>query len=108
MWNDAVAVTEARVAGSAEDVEAFSAAGQDLFGDGEGHDLAGVVADLAGVEIGVFVELSAGDGAFDGRTGGALVRVEVAAGERILARLYMHVDAAGGGQGDRGDRGENL
>ena len=99
--NEAVAVSHAGVAGRAEDVEALAAALQNFFGHGERHDVAGIVADLAGVEIGVFVQLAAGDGAFDGRTGRALVGVEIAAGERILARLDLHVDAAGGGEGDR-------
>ena len=95
--DEAVAVPEARVAGSAENVEALAAVGQDFFGDGEGHDVAGIVADLAGVEISVFVELAAGDCTFNERTGGSLVGVEIAAGERVLARLHVHVDAAGGG-----------
>ena len=75
-----------------------------FFGHRERHHVAGIVADLAGIEIGVFVQLSAGDGAFDRGTGGALVGEEVAAGERILARLDVHVDAAGGGEGDRWPR----
>ena len=85
------------MAGCAKNVEALATAGQDFFGDGEGHDVARVVADLASVEIGVFVELSTGDGAIDGLAGGALVDVEVAAGERVLTRLDLHVEAAGGG-----------
>ena len=88
------------MAGGAENVEALAAALENFFGDREGHDVAGIVADLSGVEVSVFVELSAGDGAFDWRTRGALVGEEVAARERILARLHVHVDAAGGGQGD--------
>ena len=80
--DETVAVSEARVAGSAEDVEALAATGQNFFGYGEGHDVAGVVADLAGVEVGVLVKLSAGDGAVDGRSGGALPALADHAGPR--------------------------
>ena len=63
---------------------------------GKGMYVARIVADLAGVEISVFVQLSAGDGAIDRRTGGALVGVEVAAGQRLEARLHVHVLTAPG------------
>ena len=106
--DEAVAVADAGVAGGAENVEALAAAGEDFFGDGEGHDVAGVVADFAGVEIGVFVELAAGDGAFDRGAFGALVGEEIAAGERILAGLHVHVDAAGGGGAMASSGSENL
>ena len=62
--------------------------------------VAGIAANLAGIKIGVFVELSAGDRALDRRARGALVGEEVAAGERVLARLHVHVDAAGGEERD--------
>src|SRR5579871_6485782 len=89
------------MAGGAEDVEALLAASENFFGDGKGHHIARIATDLAGIEIGVFVELAAGDCAFDKGPGGALVGVEVAAGKRILARLHVHVDAAGGGEGNQ-------
>jgi hypothetical protein len=96
------------VARGAENVVALAAAGQDFFGHGEWHYVAGIVADFAGVEIGVFVELATGYCAFDWGTFGALVSVEIAAGERVLAGLHLHVHAAGGAEGDRGDHGEEL
>ena len=106
--DESVAVADARVAGRAENVEALAAAGEDFFGDGKGHHVAGIVVDFSGVEVGVFVELAAGDGAFDGRTFGTLVGVEIAAGERVLAGLDVHVVAAGGGQRYHQQREENL
>ena len=85
-----------RVAGSAIDVVALASALENFFGHGKRHVVAGIVADFAGVEIGVFVELAAGDGAFDRRAGGALVGEEIAVGERVVAGLHVHVEAAGG------------
>jgi hypothetical protein len=79
------------VTGSAENVVAFAAAGEHFFGDGEGHDVAGIIAHFAGVEIGVVVELAAGDRAFDWGAFGTVVSVEIAAGERVLAGLDLHV-----------------
>src|SRR5258708_5014699 len=96
--DESVAVADTGVTGCAENVVALAAAGEDFFGHREGHYVAGIVADLAGVEIGVVVELSAGDGAFDWGALGALVGVEIAAGERVLAGLDLNVGAAGGGR----------
>jgi hypothetical protein len=87
------------VAWSAIDVVTLLAALENFFGNSEGHHVAGIVADLAGVEVGIFVQLAASDCAFDQGTGGTVVGVEVAVGEGILARLDVHVEAAGGGEG---------
>ena len=46
------------------------------------------------------MKLAASDCAFDQGTGGTVVGVEVAVGEGILAGLDVHVEAAGGGDGD--------
>jgi hypothetical protein len=80
------------------DVETFLAAFKNFPGNGERHDIAWIAADFAGVEIVVFVQLSTGDGAFDNRARGALVGEKVTARNRILTRLHVHIDAAGGGQ----------
>jgi hypothetical protein len=47
------------------------------------------------------MQLPAGHSAFDGGTLGALIGEKIAAGKRILPRLHMHVDAAGGEQSHR-------
>ena len=52
------------------------------------------------------MQLAAGDGAFDQRTRGTLVGIEVAGGERVLAGLHVHVDAAAGPEGEGGDERE--
>src|SRR5271157_1306159 len=95
------------MAGSAENVEALAAALKNYLRDRERHHVAGIVADLAGIEIGVCAQVTAGYRAFDRRTGGALVGEEVAARKGILARLDVHVEAAGGGESDRGQQGHD-
>ncbi len=68
---------------------------ENVFGKGKRHGVAGVVADLAGIEITVFMQLSTRDCAFDGRTRGALVDKEITLSQRIDPRLHVHVDSAG-------------
>ena len=86
---------------SAVNVIALLSAGQQFCGDREGHVVSGIVAQLAGVKICVFLQLATRNGAFDRRAGGAQVRVEIAARERFEARLVVHILAASG-QGEQG------
>ena len=51
--NHAIAIAQPGVTGSAVNVVALLSAGQKLRGDREGHVVSGIVAHLAGVEIGV-------------------------------------------------------
>src|SRR5207302_9005252 len=94
--NESVAVADKRMTRRAINVVTLAAPFENFFGHGKRHVVAGIVACFAGVEISVFMQLSPGYGAFDRRTLGALVGEEVAAGERVRARLHVHVDAAGG------------
>ena len=63
--NKAVPIAYARMTRSAVDVEAFLPALKNFFGYGKRHHVTGIAADFAGVKVIVFVQLSAGDGAFD-------------------------------------------
>src|ERR1700683_861078 len=88
----------------AENIETLLAALQHFFGHRERHRVAGIVTNLASVEIRILVQLSAGDRPVYRRPLGALVGKEVAAGERILTRLDVHVDAAAGEKSDHGQQ----
>ncbi len=105
--NEAVAVPDPRVTGSAINVEALAAPFENFFGHGKWHVVAGIVAGFPGVEIRVFMQLTPRYRAFDRRTLGALIGEKVAARKWILPRLHVHVDAAAGEQGDRRQRGDN-
>ena len=98
-WNHAVAIAHAGMTGSAINVVALLSAGQKFVGDRKGHVVSGIVADLSGIEIGVFVQLAAGDRALDRRTRRTQVGIEIARGQRLEARLVVHIlTAAGQGQ----------
>src|SRR5450755_130747 len=103
----AVAVSHPRMAGCTENVVALTSALQNLFGHRKRHRFAGIVPDLASIKISVLVQLSTSHRALDRRTSRPLVGVEIAARQRILPRLHMHVDAAGGAHRDRNDQGHD-
>src|SRR5579864_55951 len=86
-----IAVAEPRMAGSAINIEALAPAIQIRLRDRERHVIAGIVAHLAGIEISVFVELAAGDGPRYRLTGRAEIRIKITFGERLEARLVVHV-----------------
>jgi hypothetical protein len=92
------------MAWGAEDIETFAAALKDFFGDGERHYIAGIVADFAGVEIGVCAQITAGNRALDWRALRTLVDKKIAARKRILPRLDVHVDAACGSERNQGEQ----
>src|SRR5690348_9586883 len=75
-------------------VEALSTALQNLFRYFEGHVIAWADANLSRVEVGIVAQLPACYGALDWRSRRALVGEEIAARERILSRLHVHIDAA--------------
>src|SRR5579872_3713451 len=82
----------------AVDVEAFASALEDFLGDREGHDIAGIGTDFAGIEIGIGSQLAAGDCAFNRRARGTVIGIEVAVRQGILTGLHVHVEAAGSGK----------
>src|SRR5215467_5447451 len=86
---------------SAIDVVALASALENFFGDRERHIVARICADFPGIEIGVSVQLSTGDCAFDRRAGRAMIGVEIAVCEGIQTRLHLHVEAAGGSEDDK-------
>jgi hypothetical protein len=92
------------MAWSAENIESFPTSLKNFLGYRKRHDIAWIAADLAGVEVTVRMQLAARDRALDQRTRGTLIGIEIAARKRILARLHVHVDAAGGGQRDQHDK----
>ena len=88
------AIADARVAGRAINVEALPAPRQHIHGYRKRHIVAGIVAKLAGVEIGVVMQLSACHGALDRRASRSEIGVKVALGKRLEARLIVHILAA--------------
>src|SRR6202044_2384686 len=82
----AVAVAHTGVAGCAENVVTLAAAVENLPGYRKRQIVAGTVANFSGIEIGVFVQLSARHSAFDRRTSRTLIGKEVALREGIHAR----------------------
>ena len=101
----AVAVAEASVAGRAIDVEAVLAALDIGIGDGDRKLIDIFARDFAGVARFVDAQLAARDGSFHFRTGGAMVGEKIAGGQGLVARLVLHVVAAGG-QSDSSNRNE--
>src|SRR4029077_13754429 len=95
-WNNAVAVAHPGRTGSAVDVVTLLSAGQKFVGDRKGHVVSGIVAKLSGVEIVVLVQLAAGDRAFNWRTRRPQISIEIAFGQRLEARLIVHVLTAPG------------
>jgi hypothetical protein len=79
------------VAGSAVNVITLLSACEKFCGDWKGHVVSRIVAQLSRVKICVIVQLAAGNRAFDWRTRGAQVAVEIALGERLESRLVVHV-----------------
>jgi hypothetical protein len=68
------------------------------FGDWKGKLRDWLVTVFAGVEARIFVQMAASDCAGYEGTGGAAIFEEAAACERFIARLIVHVLAAGGGE----------
>ena len=89
--NHAIAVTHPRMAGSAINVVALLSSPQQFFGNREGHVISGTVANLSGVEITVFVQLTASHCSLDRRPRRAQVCVKVALGERLEPGLIVHI-----------------
>ena len=96
----AVAIAEARMAGSAVDVETLLPAREHFFSHRERHVVARIVAELAGVKVRVLVQLSASYGALHGKACGAEIGEEIALPQRLETGLVVHVLAAGGEKHD--------
>ncbi len=99
-WDEAVAIPESGVARRTVDVVTLAAAVHYVLRYGERHVLARGVADLAGIEIGVGAFIAAGHGSFDQGPSGALVGKEIALGQRVVARLHVHIETAASGAYD--------
>src|SRR5262249_20086587 len=106
LHDHAVAVAGLSVAGRAVDPIALLAAREQVGGDRQRRRLHGLAVRLAGVEDRVFLEVAARDGAFDERRGRAPVAEEVGERVRLVARLVVHVLAAGR-HGTREQRGHD-
>src|SRR5690348_15255494 len=92
------------MARSAIDVKALLTAFQNVHSHGKRHYIAGIVADLAGIEIGVGIEMAASHSARNQRTRGALVGIKVAACQRLVTGLVVHVLTAACQQSEEGNR----
>jgi len=104
-----ITIPHASVTGRAIDIETFASACQDFGGRREGQIIARGVADLARIEIGVFVEIAARDRAVDRHAGRAIISEEIALRHGPVIRLNVHIDTASGGNGNqRHERGQNY
>ena len=84
------------MAGRAINVEAGLAALDIGFGDGDWKLIDVFAVDFPGVARFIDAQVPTRHGAFHHRAGGALVGEEIAGSERFVARLVLHVLAAGG------------
>ncbi len=89
---------EAAVAGRAINVEATLAALNILLGDGDRKLVDVLAVDFAGVARLVDAQVPSRHGSFHHRPRGAAVGEEIACSQRLVARLILHVLAAGGEQ----------
>src|SRR5947208_7378797 len=91
LHDHAVAVSQARVTGRTKDVETLLSALKDVLSYGKGQEIAGAVADFAGIEIGIGAPLAASHGSFNRRALGTHVGEERALRERLVSWLIVHV-----------------
>src|SRR5215469_7908783 len=75
------------------DIEALSAASQNLIGYGKRHVVARSIGtgQHAAIEIRIRLEMTASHGALDRRSRGTQIRVEIAFGQRLEMGLVVHV-----------------
>src|SRR5215471_16976344 len=82
------------------DIEALSAASQNLIGYGKRHVVARSIGtgQHAAIEIRIRLEMPTSHRARDRRSGGTQIRVKIACGQRLETRLVVHVLPASGQQ----------
>src|SRR6185312_2624780 len=86
-----LAVAGTRMAGSAIDVKALLSALHNILIHWKGHVISRLVANHAGIKICVFMQLSAGHGAFHGLARRAHIRIKIALSQRLEAGLVVHI-----------------
>src|SRR5437016_13515706 len=87
-------------------IEPATAALEIIFGNRKWHVVAGIVAQLPGIEVGVVVQFPSCDCAFHQRPRGTLVGEEIALRQRGVAGLDLHIESAAGAQNQQREWGE--
>ena len=91
LHNHAVAISHPRVTRRAINIEALLPPPEDLRGHRERHVIAGIRANLPGIEISVIVQLPTRDRIFNRWPCGALIGIKIILSQRLKPRLIVHI-----------------